>query len=104
MHPRSMNCQDRLPDLPVDRYCTCIAEHGGAHNDGAVTWESVESAAVREAVTRVEAQLLADAPRAARMAVLGAVEGGIQQPAAPAPPTRQQRRAAMRSLPGGRVG
>ena len=79
MHPRSMNCQDRLPDLPVDRYCTCIAEHDGAHNDGAVTWESVESAAVREAVTRVEAQLVADAPRAARAALdaaLAAAGGG----------------------------
>ena len=103
MHPRSMNCQDHLPDLPLDRHCTCLAGHEGAHNDGAVTWEGTESAAIREAVKRVEAQLFADAPRAARMAVLGAAEGGIQQPAPAAPPTRQQRRAAMRALPGGRA-
>lgn len=69
MEPRR-DCTDTLPDLPTDRGCVRPQGHPGDHNDGAYTWTSAESDAVRGAVGRVERALIADAPRVAREAVL----------------------------------
>lgn len=89
-------CGDMLPDLldgkPADRTCLKAAQHDGDHNDGTVLWSSAESEAVRSAVKGLEDGLVADAPRAARVAVLGAADGAAKGIPALGGPNRAERR------------